>query len=106
VTADPRQRSRGTVVCFDHGRGYGVIELDGGQGECLVHRDELAGRSLRAGDRLEFDAVLRDRGLVATRVFRIGPLDGKESSRVEIGRPAGPRRLFRKRARPLRFGRL
>ena len=100
-------RSLGTVIWYSRARGFGVIELDGGHEECFVHRHEVSGSSLRERDRVEFDAVRRDGGLVATRVSVIRPLDWKEPyAQVDIRRPAGPRRLFRNRTGRLRFGRL
>lgn len=104
---DANARSAGTVIWFSRDRGFGIIELDGGHEECFVHRDEVAGGALRARERVEFDVVERDGGLVAARVSVIRPLAWKEPyAQVEIGRPAGPRRLFRARNGRLRFGRL
>lgn len=100
-------RRTGTVVWYSRARGFGVVELDEGHEECFVHRDEVVGGSLQERDRVELDVVRRGRGAVGVAVSVIRPLDWKEPyAQVEIGRPAGPRRLFRNRTGRLRFGRL
>lgn len=107
MTPTREARSSGTVIWFSRSRGFGIIELDGGHEECFAHRDEIAAGALSERDRVEFDVVRRDGGLVATRISVIRPLGWREPfAQVEIGRQPGPRRLFRNRAGRLRFGRL
>jgi CxxC-x17-CxxC domain-containing protein len=66
-------RVQGAVKWFNEGKGFGFIEVDGGE-DVFVHYSAISGdgfRSLAEGDRVEFDLVAGDKGKQAANVVRI-----------------------------------
>ena len=67
------EREIGTVKWFNNGKGYGVIEREGGD-DVFVHYSEIEGdgfQSLDEGQRVEFAVTEGDKGLQATSVTKI-----------------------------------
>lgn len=65
----------GTVKWFNDEKGYGFITPDGGAKDCFVHHSAIQGsgfKSLREGDRVEFDTESGPKGPSATNVLKIG----------------------------------
>ena len=73
--SEPRGgRPQGEVKWFNEGKGFGFIHEDAGE-DVFVHYSAIQGngfRTLRPGDRVEFDVVPGERGKQAANVIRIG----------------------------------
>jgi CspA family cold shock protein len=71
----------GTIKWFDNKKGFGFIVGEEGQRDIFVHYSSIAGdgfRSLRDGERVEYELVDSDKGPQAANVRR-----------VEAAEPAG-----------------
>jgi CspA family cold shock protein len=68
-------RMMGVVKWFNDGKGYGFITPDGGAKDCFVHYSAIQGdgfRSLKEGERVEFELVQGEKGPAASNVVRMG----------------------------------
>jgi CxxC-x17-CxxC domain-containing protein len=75
VPLEGGQHARGAVKSFREAKGFGFIREDSGE-EVFVHFSAIVGegfKSLREGERVEFDVVLGPKGKQAANVVRIGP---------------------------------
>jgi len=64
-------RTTGVVKWFNDGKGYGFITPDGGDKDCFVHYSAIQAtgfRSLKEGERVEFDLIAGDKGPAAENV--------------------------------------
>ena len=62
---------RGTVLWFDHRRGFGFLKRADGEPDVFVHYtgiDARGYRQLQPDQRVEFTVVLGDKGPMATNV--------------------------------------
>jgi len=60
--------TKGTVVRWLSGRGYGFIKCEDGK-EIFVHNSDIQGKSmLREGEKVEFEVTDTDRGPRAVKV--------------------------------------
>ena len=62
---------RGTVLWFDHRRGYGFLKRADGEADIFVHYtgiDARGYRQLQPDQRVEFTVVAGDKGPMATNV--------------------------------------
>ncbi len=67
-------RTTGIVKWFNDGKGYGFITPDEGEKDCFVHYSAIQGggfRSLKEGERVEFDLVQGDKGPAAENVAKL-----------------------------------
>lgn len=61
----------GTVKWFNDQKGFGFITREDGEKDCFVHHTAIQGsgfKSLREGDRVEFDVVQGEKGPAAENV--------------------------------------
>jgi CxxC-x17-CxxC domain-containing protein len=68
------QHARGQVKSFREAKGFGFIREDSGE-EVFVHFSAILGegfKSLREGERVEFDIVMGPKGKQAANVVRVG----------------------------------
>lgn len=68
-------RVTGKVKWFNDGKGYGFITPENGDKDCFVHYSAIQGsgfRSLREGERVEFEIVQGEKGPAAQNVVRLG----------------------------------
>lgn len=64
----------GVVKWFNDGKGYGFITPDDGEKDCFVHYSAIQGdgfRSLKEGERVEFEMVQGDKGPAAENVVKL-----------------------------------
>jgi CspA family cold shock protein len=64
-------RTRGTVKWFNDAKGFGFITREDGQPDCFVHHSAIQGqgfKSLREGEKVEFDVVAGTKGPAAQNV--------------------------------------
>ena len=67
-------RNTGKVKWFNDRKGFGFIERDDGEKDCFVHFSAIQGdgyRSLREGERVEFEVVDGEKGPAAEQVTRL-----------------------------------
>ena len=67
-------RKTGVVKWFNDGKGYGFITPDAGERDCFVHYSAIQTdgfRSLKEGERVEFDLVDGDKGPAAENVAKV-----------------------------------
>lgn len=61
----------GTVKWFNDQKGFGFITREDGEKDCFVHYTAITGsgfKSLREGEKVEFDVVQGDKGPAAENV--------------------------------------
>jgi CspA family cold shock protein len=66
-------RSLGAVKWFNESKGYGFIQLEGGD-DVFVHYTAIQGdgfRTLAEGEHVEFELVVSDRGKQAANVIKV-----------------------------------
>lgn len=64
-------RTTGTVKWFNDKKGFGFISREDGEKDCFVHHTAIQGtgfKSLREGERVEFDVVQGQKGPAAENV--------------------------------------
>jgi len=67
-------RIKGTVKWFNDSKGVGFITREDGEKDCFVHHTAIQGtgfKSLREGERVEFDVVQGQKGPAAENVTRV-----------------------------------
>ncbi len=67
-------RTVGTVKWFNDEKGFGFITPEDGSKDCFVHHSAIQGdgfKSLAEGQKVEFDAVVRDKGRAAENVVKL-----------------------------------
>ena len=67
-------RTQGVVKWFNDGKGYGFITPDESEKDCFVHYSAIQAdgfRSLKEGERVEFEIVSGDKGPAAENVTKV-----------------------------------
>ena len=67
-------RTTGVVKWFNDGKGYGFITPDAGEKDCFVHYSAIQStgfRSLKEGERVEFDLIDGEKGPAAENVAKV-----------------------------------
>ena len=67
-------RQKGTVKFFNTAKGYGFITPDAADRDCFVHYSAIQAegfRSLKEGERVEFDLVDGEKGPAAENVAKV-----------------------------------
>ena len=75
-------RIAGTVKWFNDSKGFGFIQREDGEKDCFVHHSAIQGegfKSLKEGERVEFDIVEGEKGPGAENVTPLGgcPIPGR-----------------------------
>ena len=68
-------RTIGKVKWFNESKGFGFITRDDGQKDCFVHYSAIQGngfKTLKEGDKVEFDVVQGQKGPAANNVSVVG----------------------------------
>jgi len=68
-------RTTGTVKWFNDSKGFGFITREDGEKDCFVHHSAIVGsgfKTLREGERVEFDVVQGQKGPAAQNVTVLG----------------------------------
>jgi CspA family cold shock protein len=68
-------RTIGKVKWFNESKGFGFITRDDGQKDCFVHYSAIQGngfKTLKEGDKVEFDVVQGQKGPAANNVTVVG----------------------------------
>jgi CspA family cold shock protein len=68
-------RTTGKVKWFNESKGFGFITRDDGQKDCFVHYSAIQGngfKTLKEGDKVEFDVVQGQKGPAANNVTVLG----------------------------------
>jgi CspA family cold shock protein len=66
--------AKGTVKWFNDSKGFGFITPDDGSKDCFVHHTAILGegfKSLKEGDKVEFEVVQGTKGPAADKVQKI-----------------------------------
>ncbi len=66
--------SSGIVKWFSDEKGFGFITMDNGKGDAFVHHTAIEGegfKSLREGDKVEFELVQGQKGPAAQNVRKV-----------------------------------
>jgi CspA family cold shock protein len=66
--------AKGTVKWFNDSKGFGFITPDDGSKDCFVHHTAILGegfKSLKEGDKVEFEVVQGTKGPAADKVRKI-----------------------------------
>jgi CspA family cold shock protein len=67
-------RIQGTVKWFNDQKGFGFITREDGAGDCFVHHSAIQGsgfRTLKEGDKVEFEVVENQKGPAAQNVVKL-----------------------------------
>ena len=67
-------RTKGTVKWFNDSKGFGFITREDGGKDCFVHHTAISGsgfKSLREGQKVEFDVVEGQKGPAAQNVTSV-----------------------------------
>ncbi len=67
-------RTTGTVKWFNDTKGFGFIKREDGEQDCFVHHSAISGsgfKTLKEGERVEFDVVQGQKGPAAQNVTRV-----------------------------------
>jgi len=68
-------RVSGTVKWFNERKGFGFLTREDGEKDCFVHHSAIQGsgfKTLREGERVEFDVVEGQKGPAAENVTKAG----------------------------------